>query len=39
MNNDQLCELTALPKLPTSHVTTITIPAENSSTTNNQQQW
>ena len=35
MNNDQFCELTALPKLSTSHVTAITIPAENSSTTNN----
>ena len=35
MNNVQLCELTALPKLSTSHATTITIPAENPSTTNN----
>ena len=35
MNNVQLCELTALPKLSTSHATTITIPAENPSKTNN----
>ena len=35
MNNVQLCELTALPKSSTTYDTTITIPAENSSTTNN----
>ena len=35
MNNVQLFELTALPKSSTSKDTTITIPAENSSTTDN----
>ena len=34
MNNVQLFELTALPKSSTSKDTSITIPAENSFTTN-----